>query len=234
MQTTIIIPTYNEIENIALLVKTVFLSFPQVHILVVDDNSPDGTGRQINKLQSEYHNLFLLSREKKEGLGNAYKDAFSQVLKNEKNERIIMMDADFSHDPKYLAEILEKSQHYDLVIGSRYVKGGGVKGWNFWRRMLSRWGNKYSRYVTRIPVRDCTAGFNSIDTKLLGQIDFRNIETNGYAFQVMLKYLLWKAGATIHELPINFTDRILGKSKLSSRIIEEGIILPWKIRFKGK
>ncbi len=233
MDTTIIIPTYNESENIASLLQDIFSRSLAVQILVVDDNSPDGTGRLIQELQGQYSNLSLFSREKKEGLGKAYKDAFLHILQNPEIKRVVMMDADFSHNPKYLSEMLAKSQEYDLVIGSRYVNGGGVQGWNFWRRLLSLGGNKYSRIIVGIPLSDCTAGFNSISTEFLKKIDLENIHTNGYAFQVHLKYLLWKAGASIFEVPIHFTDRVFGKSKLSSNIIQEGLLLPWKIRFEN-
>lgn len=232
MEDFIVIPTYNEKDNIGEIIPTVFKIAPEIGILVVDDNSPDKTSEVVKNLQSQYLNLSLLERPRKEGLGRAYLDAFQTVLKNNEVKNIIMMDADFSHDPKYLPEMLETAKNFDVVIGSRYVRGGGTVGWEFWRRFLSKFGNVYSRLVTGMPIFDCTGGFNLIKTDFLRKIDLSSVAMSGYAFQIELKYLLWRAGARFKEVPIIFKNRLSGESKISSHIIREGILAPWKMKEK--
>lgn len=228
----VVVPTYNEKDNIKNLVLAIFKVAPEIHILVVDDNSPDKTAAVVKSLQSEYPNLSLLERPRKEGLGRAYLDAFRLILKNNSAERVIMMDADFSHDPRYLPELLEAAKDFDVVMGSRYVWGGGTVGWEFWRRFLSKFGNVYSRLVTGMPVFDCTGGFNLVKTDFLRKIDLSSVAMSGYAFQIELKYLLWRAGARFKEVPIIFKNRLSGESKISSHIIREGVLAPWKIKKK--
>lgn len=232
MEDLIIIPTYNERDNIENIVLAVFKIMPGINILVVDDNSPDKTSEVVKNLQSQYFNLSLLKRPRKEGLGKAYLDAFQMVLKNNEVKHIIMMDADFSHDSKYLPKMLETVKSFDVVIGSRYVMGGGTVGWEFWRRFLSKFGNLYSRLVTGMPIFDCTGGFNLIKTDFLRKIDLSSVAMSGYAFQIELKYLLWRAGARFKEIPIIFKNRLNGESKISNHIIKEGILAPWKIKKK--
>lgn len=235
MRSVIVIPTYNERENIGPLVGKIFSLLPEdVLVLVVDDNSPDGTADEVRKLQKDFPRLSLLLRSRKEGLGKAYIDAFLSVFKNGDVEKIVMMDADLSHDPNYLLEMFQHAMTHSVVIGSRYIKGGGTVGWELWRRILSRCGNFYCRFITRMPVHDCTGGFNIIDANLLRKIDMTKIDTSGYAFIMELKYALWKAGASFKEVPIIFKNRSGGESKISGHIISEGILAPWKMRFKKR
>ncbi len=232
MKDIVIIPTYNERENIEKAVRRVFSYVPDILITVVDDNSPDGTGDAVAALMEEFPNLSLISRQKKEGLGKAYVYAFRELLSRTDLGFLIMMDADLSHDPKYLKPMLEEESLYDVIVGSRYTKGGATEGWELWRRVLSRWGNVYCRLVTRVPLTEFTGGFNAIRASVLRKIDFSKIDMSGYAFQVELKYLLYKAGARFKEIPIVFKNRTGGESKISNHIIREGIIAPWKMIFK--
>lgn len=232
MNDLIIIPTYNEKDNIKSIILDIFKIAQGINVLVVDDNSPDKTAAVVKSLQAEYSNLSLLERPRKEGLGKAYLDAFKVILKNSEIKRVIMMDADFSHDPKYLSEMLEAAKDFDVVVGSRYVRGGSTVGWEFWRRFLSKFGNVYSRLVTGMPIFDCTGGFNLIKTDFLRKIDLSRVAMSGYAFQIELKYLLWQAGARFKEIPIVFKNRLSGESKISNHIIKEGILAPWKINMK--
>lgn len=232
MKKVVILPTYNEKENVGILVPQIFETVSDIHILVVDDNSPDGTAQAIFDLRKKYANLNIISRPKKDGLGRAYLNAFSHVLNDSAVTHIIMMDADLSHQPKYLKEMLVRSFDYSVVTGSRYVSGGGTQGWELWRRTLSFFGNLYCRTITGMPLYDCTAGFNVISTELLKKIDFSKMDMSGYAFIMELKYLLYKAGATFFEVPIVFINRVGGESKMSSHIISEGILAPWKMILK--
>ncbi|MFH1401651.1 MAG: glycosyltransferase [Parcubacteria group bacterium] len=232
MKAVIIIPTYNEKENIAQIVSEIFELLPGISILVVDDNSPDGTADIVKNLQKDFLNLSLLLRNKKEGLGRAYINAFEEILKDKNVKKIVMMDADFSHNPKYLPEILKTADNFDVVIGSRYINGGKTEGWELWRRILSRGANFYCQLVTHLPIFDYTSGFNVINTNFLRKIDFSKINISGYAFLIELKYLLWKEGASLKEVPIVLKNRFGGESKFSGHIINEGILAPWKMIFK--
>src|SRR3989344_1006943 len=232
MKDVIILPTFNERENIGNIVPLIFSTVPDIHILVADDNSPDGTGGEVLDLQKKYPNLSLLSRKHKDGLGRAYINAFNHVLKDKDVRSIIMMDADLSHQPKYLPEMLKRSQNFDVVVGSRYVKGGETVGWELWRRVLSFFGNLYCRIITWMPINDCTTGFNVINTDLLRKVDFSKMDMSGYAFIMELKYQLYTNGGKFFEVPITFVNRVGGESKISNHIINEGIIAPWKMRFK--
>lgn len=233
MKNIIIIPTYNEKESIALLIKEIFKLLPDIHIIIVDDNSPDKTAQIIEELKKTYSNLWLLKRAAKKGLGKAYTAGFKEILKNGQNfENIIMMDGDFSHNPKYLPKMLELSKNYDLVIGSRYTKGGGVTDeWQIWRKLLSYWANLYIKIILGFKVDDWTAGFNAIKTNILKKVDFSLLNPKGYAFQFSLKHYLLKNGAKVIEMPIIFEERIRGKSKMSFNIILEAIFAPYKILF---
>ncbi|MHB0865503.1 MAG: polyprenol monophosphomannose synthase [Minisyncoccota bacterium] len=228
----VIIPTFNEKANISILIKEIFDAAPLVHVLVVDDNSPDGTGEIVSSLKEVFPNLDLFSREKKEGLGKAYLAAFRKVLEDTDLRSVVMMDADLSHHPKHLKEMLKKLETFDVVIGSRYVSGGGTKGWELWRRALSLFGNLYCRTLTRMPIHDCTGGFNAIRAETLRKVDFSGVDLSGYAFIMELKYALFKAGARFAEIPIIFTNRVGGESKMSGHIISEGILAPWKMILK--
>ena len=228
----IIIPTYNEINNAEHIIREIFKNVPNIHVRIVDDNSPDGTAAAVEKLMKDFPNLAIFKREKKEGLGRAYIDAFHRIMKDGTFSHICMMDGDFSHDPSYLAKMIEQAKNFDVVIGSRYVKGGGTYGWELWRRILSRGANFYCRLITGIPVHDCTGGFNLINIKFLEKIDFSKFDASGYAFIMELKYNLYKLGASFKEIPIIFKNRREGESKISKHIISEGVIAPWKMRFK--
>jgi dolichol-phosphate mannosyltransferase len=233
MKDFIIIPTYNERENIKLLVETIFKLVPDINIIVVDDSSPDGTAQLVKQMIKDFPNLRLMLREKKEGLGKAYISAFRELLKNSEVKKIVTMDADFSHPPETLKEMFLAARDYDFVIGSRYVAGGATIGWEMWRRILSRFANFYCRIVTGMSVNDCTAGFQVIDGNILRKIDLSKIDSSGYAFLMELKYLISKAGASTKEVPIVFKNRVGGESKISSHIMREGILAPWKIRMKN-
>lgn len=232
MKQVIILPTYNERENIKVLVPLIFSIMPTVSILVADDNSPDGTGMVVEEMCKTYQNLALVSRAEKNGLGRAYVHAFLHVLKDLEVKSVVMMDADLSHQPKHLPEMFAKSNLAGVVVGSRYTKGGKTVGWELWRKVLSFFGNLYCRTITRLPIHDCTGGFNVISADLLRKIDFSKMDMSGYAFIMELKYLLYKAGATFFEVPITFVNRVGGESKMSSHIINEGILAPWKMILK--
>ncbi len=228
----IIIPTYNEKESIEILIPLIFQTLPEIRVVVVDDNSPDGTADVVTRLQKKYSDLVLMRGEKKSGLGQAYLRAFSAVLRDQEVRAVIMMDADLSHQPKYLPEMIRRSETYGVVVGSRYIDGGGTAGWDIWRKILSFCGNFYCRLITGVPVHDCTGGFNVISTDLLRKVNFSDLDMTGYAFIMQLKYLLFVKGATFFEVPIVFNNRLQGESKISGHIISEGIIAPWKMIFR--
>lgn len=231
-RTCILLPTYNERENVEPIIRAILAAVPAVHILVIDDNSPDGTAEVVRALCGEFKNLRLLPRPRKEGLGKAYLDAFGHVLAEGGFEAVLTMDADFSHDPCYLPGILAQGAAHDIVIGSRYTQGGGVEGWEFWRRMLSGWANFYCRAITGMPFRDCTAGYMFMRADILRSLDLGGIRMSGYAFLMELKYTLWRSGASFAEVPIVFRCRRSGESKISSHIIGEGVFAPWRLRLR--
>lgn len=232
MKNVIILPTYNERDNITPLVKEIFSVAPDVHIMVVDDNSPDGTAIVVEGLICKYPQLSILKREKKDGLGGAYIAAFKKALQDPNLEHVVMMDADFSHHPRYLSSLFKNAKDYDLVIGSRYVKDGGIAKWELWRQALSRGANFYVRTVLSSSIRDWTAGFNCIRADVLRRVDFDRINLSGYAFIQEIKYSLLKVGAKVKEVPIIFEERRGGESKISGFIMREGIIAPWKIKWR--
>jgi len=228
----VIIPTYNEKENIEAIIESVFSQTTPFHILVIDDGSPDGTANIVKKLQNKYPNtLFLKEREGKLGLGTAYILGFKWAIENE-FDYIIEMDADFSHPPSKLNALVKAANEgNDVVVGSRYVKGGAVKNWPFRRILISYGASLYTRLITWIPVKDCTAGFVLYHRKVLETIPLNKIRFIGYAFQIEMKYLSWKFGFKIKEIPICFIDREKGQSKMSKNIIREAIFGVWKMRF---
>jgi dolichol-phosphate mannosyltransferase len=231
-KTVIVIPTYNEAQNIAPIIARVREFEPTVGILVVDDNSPDGTAGIVESLMKNDPNLSILKRKGKEGLGKAYINSFFEVMKDPSVEWIQMLDADFSHDPKYLPSLFAKTDVADVVIGSRYVKGGGTVGWTLWRRVLSRFANAYCRLITGMPLNDTTAGFILMRTSLLKKANLETLNARGHAFMMELKHRLWKQGARIAEVPVLLEDRFQGKSKMSRGVILEAVGAPWKMRFK--
>ena len=225
----IIIPTYNERENITLLIPEIRKEVPYAHILVVDDSSPDGTSDCVKELSKYIENIFVLDREKKQGLGRAYISGFKWALKRD-YELIFEMDADFSHDPKYLPDFIKTAENADLVIGSRYISGVNVINWPMSRLLISYFGNVGARIVAGIPVKDCTSGFKCFHSKVLKSINLNKVGSSGYSFQVEMNFYVWKQGYTIVEIPIIFTDRKIGESKMSTKIVREALILLWKLR----
>jgi dolichol-phosphate mannosyltransferase len=221
----VIIPTYNEKENIEDIIRAIF-SLPQsFHILIIDDNSPDNTARIVERLQQEFSELFLINRKNKSGLGTAYIEGFRYAL--EKGyEYIFEMDADFSHPPSDLLK-LHSACHddgYDMAIGSRYISGVNVVNWPMGRVLMSYFASYYVRLITGLPIKDSTAGFKCYTAKVLKTIDLGSIKFIGYAFQIEMKFLAWKYGFKIKEVPIIFTDRTKGTSKMSTGIFKEAVL----------
>jgi dolichol-phosphate mannosyltransferase len=223
----LILPTYNEAENIERLVRAVLPQLasaaPEHHVLVVDDGSPDGTGEIADRLAAEFDEVEVLHRTAKEGLGRAYLAGFQHALARDA-EFLLEMDSDFSHDPADLPRLIQEDA--DLVIGSRYVPGGGVEDWPFIRRALSRGGSLYARAILGIPVRDLTGGFKCFHRRTLEGIDYLNTHADGYGFQIELTYRAYKAGFSVKEIPIVFREREHGVSKMTARIAAEAI---WKV-----
>lgn len=232
MKSIVIIPTYNEKENIQKIIPSILKLNLGLDILVVDDNSPDRTSITVKqlKLKSQKSKIFVLDRKQKDGLGKAYIAGFKWALKNN-YQVIIQMDADLSHDPKYLKKMLEKIESHDLVIGSRYVKGGGIKGWGWNRKILSRGGSLYSKIILGLKINDLTGGFKCWQANLLKKIGLSSITSNGYSFQIEMNFRAAKLKAKIKEIPIVFTDRDVGKSKMSKKIVFEALWKVWKLRF---
>ncbi len=233
MKTVIVIPTYNEIENIESLIGAIHSHLPDTHILIVDDNSPDGTAEKVLEIMKSNKKLHLMQRSGKMGLGTAYCDGFSWALTKD-FDAIFEMDADFSHDPKDLPRLLDALKSNDLAIGSRYSTGINVVNWPLSRLVLSYGANLYARIITGMPVHDATGGFKCFRAEVLRKVDFRSITTNGYGFQIEMNYRIWKSGGKIVEVPIIFIDRRSGVSKMSKNIIYEAIFLVWKLRFRYK
>ena len=229
MKTLIISPTYNERKNIKQLVDMVIGENPELHLLIVDDNSPDGTGEKVKKLQTEYKNLFLETRPKKSGLGTAYIFGFKWALEK-KYDNIIQMDADLSHNPKDLPRMVNNLQKYDLVIGSRYINGISVVNWPLRRLMLSYGANAYSRVITGMPIMDGTGGFKAWRSRVLSSIDLDSVKSQGYSFQIEMNFRAWVKKFNIKEIPIIFSDRTIGQSKMSKTIVYEAIFMVWRLR----
>lgn len=228
----VIIPTYNEVANIKNLLHDV-LAYDWLHVLVVDDNSPDGTGDVVKALICEGHQgrLFLLERQGKLGLGTAYIEGFRWALDND-YQAVFEMDADFSHNPSYLPVFKKQiEQGADLVLGSRYVAGGGVENWGLARKILSRGGSLYARTILGIDIKDLTGGFKCFRRNVLEALNFDNIRSNGYSFQIELTYKTVQNGFRVIEVPIVFEDRTLGKSKMSRKIFLEAAAMVWLLRF---
>ncbi len=232
MKSLIIIPTYNEKENIGKLIEEIRKLNRDFHVLIIDDNSPDSTGRIADGLAEKYPEVSVIHRPGKLGLGTAYITGFNYALENN-YDLVLTMDADFSHQPEFLIDLLEKAKEYDLVIGSRYIEDGGIQNWSFHRLILSRGANIYVRMVTGLPVSDSTGGFNCYRRKVLEEIDLDKIISDGYAFQIEMKYRLWKKGFSIQEVPITFIDRTHGTSKISKRIVLQAFFLVWKLLCRG-
>ncbi|MFL3013066.1 MAG: polyprenol monophosphomannose synthase [Candidatus Neomarinimicrobiota bacterium] len=229
MKTLIISPTYNERKNIKQLVDMVIGENPEFHLLIIDDNSPDGTGDKVKELQTIYKNLYLETRPKKSGLGTAYIFGFKWALEK-KYENIIQMDADLSHNPKDLPRMINKLQKYDLIIGSRYINGISVINWPLRRLMLSYGANAYSRVITGMPIMDGTGGFKAWKSSVLSTIDLDSVKSQGYSFQIEMNFRAWVKKFNIKEIPIIFSDRTIGQSKMSKAIVNEAIFMVWRLR----
>ncbi len=229
----VIVPTYNEKDNVGPITAAILAADPRVDILVVDDNSPDGTGDLADALAKAQPRIQVLHRQKKEGLGRAYLHAFRWALEHG-YQFIIEMDADFSHDPRYLGQILTLAEtDADLVLGSRYTPGGGTKNWGPGRRLISRGGSLYARTILGVSVQDLTGGFKCFRRAVLESIDLGAVQSTGYAFQIELTYRALKKGFRVREFPIVFEDRRVGQSKMSRRIFVEALTMVWKLRFSS-
>ncbi len=233
-RTLVIIPTYNEADNIIKIIPEVLKnSSPEneFNILVVDDNSPDGTAGLVEEMKNE--KVKLLKREKKSGLGTAYVAGFHYAIKNN-YDFVFEMDADFSHDPKYLKGFIDRlNEGYDLVIGSRYINGVSVLNWPIRRLILSYMASVYTRMVTGLKVMDTTAGFMCYRVTALRQINLDEVKSNGYSFQIEMKFKFYKKGFKISEIPILFIDRLEGESKMSRKVVYEAYFMVWKLKFKS-
>ncbi len=230
----VVIPTYNEAANVERIVRAAAAELQRIvpgehHILIVDDNSPDGTGAIADMLAGDLAAVSVLHREAKNGLGHAYLDGFARALAGGA-ELVVEMDADFSHDPRYLEELLAAAEHADLVLGSRYVPGGGVRNWGWLRRLVSRGGGIYARLILQVQIRDLTGGFKCIRREVLEAIDLPSVRADGYVFQIEVTYRAILAGFTVREVPIVFSDRTAGSSKMSSRIAIEAMWLVPRLR----
>lgn len=229
MKILIIIPTYNESDNIRAIAGEIFDVYGGLDILVVDDNSPDGTGGIVRDMQLEDTRVHLLERSGKLGLGTAYCAGFLWAIERG-YDVVFEMDADFSHDPKEIPNFLRAIESADVVIGSRYSTGVNVVNWPMQRLLLSWFANLYTRLITRMPIYDATGGFKCFRTDILRGVDLSKIRSNGYAFQIEMNFKLWKRGARMLEIPIIFVDRRSGVSKMSKNIIWEAAWLVWKLR----
>ena len=229
----VVVPTFNERNNISKLVETVFTLYPEIHLLVVDDHSPDGTAGAVRDLQHRYGNLMLLERMHNPGFAPSYRDGFRRVLAEPWCQAIVTMDADFSHDPAEIRRLLDKLAGCDVVLGSRYVAGGSVRRWTLWRRILSRGANSYVHAVLGLAVRDTTSGFQCIRREALERVPIEGSGSDGYAFLVELKYMLGRSGMRMVEHPIVFEERREGQSKMSAGKVWESMWLPWRIRFRS-
>ncbi len=220
MQSLIVIPTYNERENLPDLLNAILAAVPEMHILIIDDHSPDGTGELADALSARDGRIRVLHRAGKLGLGTAYIAGFKLALEHN-FDLIFEMDADFSHDPHYLPRFLDAARSAELVIGSRYIPGGSTPNWSGLRRFISRGGNTFSRAVLQLPVHDCTSGFRCYHRSALEAINLDTITAQGYGFQVAMVYQVLRQGMRVAEIPITFVDRRVGKSKMSKKIFFE-------------
>jgi len=232
MKTLVIIPTYNELDNLPKLIPEVLSKDESINILIVDDNSPDGTAVFVENEMKNNERIHLIKRSSKQGLGTAYIAGFKYAL--QKNfELIFEMDADFSHDPKEIPKFLDEINESDLVIGSRYINGVNVINWPMRRLLLSSFANLYTRVITGMPVHDATGGFKCFRRKVLEAIDLDRVTSNGYAFQIEMNFKAWKKGFAVKEIPIIFVDRMKGESKMSKKIVREAVTMVWKLRLKS-
>lgn len=228
----VIIPTYNEYDNASKIIPEILSQGDNFEVLIVDDNSPDGTAELIKGMQKNNPRIHLIERPYKQGLGTAYIKGFKYALQNG-YDYVYEMDADFSHDPKALPVLLAKAQECDLVIGSRYVCGVNVVNWPMGRLLLSYFANLYTRIITGMPIKDATAGFKCYTRKVLESLNLDSIKSNGYSFQIETNFIVWKKGFRICEVPIVFVDRSAGVSKMSKHIVFEAVWMVWKLKLKS-
>lgn len=229
MKTLVIIPTYDEKENVAKIIEKTLMTLESIDVLIVDDNSPDGTARIVKDIMQKEPRVLLIEREGKLGLGTAYIAGFKFAIER-KYDYIFEMDADFSHDPGEIPNFLEKIKDYDLVLGSRYLHGVTVVNWPLRRLFLSYSANVYSRIITGLRIKDCTGGFKCFRREVLEAIDLDKVHSGGYAFQIEMSLKAWKKGFKIIEIPIIFIDRLEGQSKMSRKIVFEAVWMVWKLR----
>jgi dolichol-phosphate mannosyltransferase len=228
----VIIPTFNEADNLPRLLPIILNLGSHFNILIVDDNSPDGTAKLVKEMQKTEQRIHLIERPGKMGLGTAYVAGFKFALANG-FDYIFEMDADFSHDPAELPRLLAKAEEYDLVIGSRYIEGVNVVNWPMKRLLLSYFANIYTRVITGMPVRDATGGFKCFRRKVLESIDLDAIHSNGYSFQIEMSFKSWRKGFRVCEIPIVFVDRRIGVSKMSKKIVYEAVWMVWRLKLRS-
>jgi len=232
MKTLIIIPTYNELENLPRLLPDVLSKEEAIHILIVDDNSPDGTAAFVENEMKNNNRIHLIKRSSKQGLGTAYIAGFKFAIQNG-YDFIFEMDADFSHDPKEIPRFLDEIKSADVILGSRYINGVNVINWPMRRLLLSSFANLYTRIITGMPVHDATGGYKCFRRIVLEAINLEKVTSNGYAFQIEMSFKAWKKGFKLKEIPIIFVDRVKGKSKMSKKIVREAVTMVWKLRIKS-
>ena len=230
MEAMVVTPTYNERENIAGIVEAVLELPLDIHLTIVDDGSPDGTGEIADRLAERDERVHVIHRERKLGLGTAYVAGFRHALA-EGAQFLLEMDADFSHDPGSIPVLLEAAGKSDVVVGSRYVPGGGTRNWGLLRQLISRGGSFYAKVLLRMPIWDLTGGFNCWRREVLETLDLDEVGSNGYAFQIEMKFRAMQSGFRLTEVPIVFVDRRVGESKMSRAIVAEAIVKVWELRF---
>jgi dolichol-phosphate mannosyltransferase len=228
----VIVPTYNESRNLPRIVPEILAQDPRLEVLVVDDNSPDGTGGLAEDMAARNPRIHVFHRAAKEGLGRAYLAGFRWALERP-FDYVFEMDADFSHDPKFLPRFLDAIEHADLVIGSRYKTGVNVINWPMSRLLLSYFANVYARIVTGMPLSDATGGFKCFRRRVLEAVELDRVRSNGYAFQIEMSFRAWKKGMRLAEIPIVFVDRVEGQSKMNKRIVREAVWMVWWLRLRA-
>ena len=231
MNILIITPTFNESKNIVLLIEKILKKNPSYHLLVIDDNSPDGTAHIVKRMQDDYKNIFIEEREKKSGLGTAYIHGFNWALKND-YDYIVQIDADLSHNPDDIPRLISRLENNDLVIGSRYTSGVSVVNWPIRRLLLSYFANLYARLITGMHVKDATGGFKAWKREVLESIELDHVQSQGYSFQIEMNFRALSKGFKVTEEPIIFIDRTIGESKMSGAIMNEAIWMVWLLRIK--
>ncbi len=228
----VIIPTYNESQNAENIITEVLQQTDMVEVLIVDDNSPDGTADIVKRMMQTNPRIHIIQRERKMGLGTAYVAGFKYAIQHQ-FDFVFEMDADFSHNPKEIPVMLSKMDHCDVVIGSRYIKGVNVVNWPMKRLILSYSANIYTRIITGMPVYDATAGFKCYKRKVLETINIDGLRSNGYAFQIETNFMAWRKGFIIKEIPIVFVDRRVGVSKMNKKIVYEAAFMVWRLKARS-